>query len=65
MRPMVWLAGLAAIAWSQIATGQVIQLPSFHSFSVDTTVVVPDAGRAAIAGNKQGRDECESRSVSR
>lgn len=55
MRPVVWLIGLAAMASSQIVAGQVIQLPSFHSFSVDTTVVVPDAGRAAIAGNKQRR----------
>lgn len=55
MRPVVWLIGLAAIASSQTVAGQVIQLPSFHSFSVDTTVVVPDAGRAKIAGSKKGR----------
>ncbi len=55
MRPVVWLIGLGVIASPQIVAGQVIQLPSFHSFSVDTTVVVPDAGRAAIAGNKQRR----------
>ena len=55
MRLTPWLAGLAACAMPEIVAGQVIQLPSFHSFSVDTTVVVPDAGRATIAGNRQGR----------
>ena len=55
MRRMVWLLGLGAMASPQIVVGQVIQLPSFHSFSVDTTVVVPDAGRAATAGNRQRR----------
>jgi hypothetical protein len=55
MRMTPWLAGLAACALPQTVAGQVIQLPSFHSFSVDTTVVVPDAGRAPIAGNRQGR----------
>lgn len=55
MRATVCVAGFAAIVWAQAVAGQVIQLPSFHSFSVDTTVVVPDAGRAAIAGNRQGR----------
>src|SRR3954467_9110034 len=37
------------------ARAQVIQLPSFHQFSVDTTVVVPDSGGASIAGNRAGR----------
>jgi hypothetical protein len=55
MRPVVWLIGLGAIASPQLVAGQVIQLPSFHSFSVDTTVVVPDSGRATIAGDKKGR----------
>jgi hypothetical protein len=55
MRGIVWQAGLWIAVASEIALGQVVQLPSFHSFSVDTTVVVPDAGRAAVAGNKQGR----------
>jgi len=68
MRATVCLTGLAAIIWHQTAAGQVIQLPSFHSFSVDTTVVVPDAGRATIAGNKQGRTSASrvgSRSANR
>jgi hypothetical protein len=38
-----------------IAQAQVIQLPSFHQFSVDTTVVVPDSGAASVAGNRSGR----------
>jgi hypothetical protein len=32
---------------------QTIQLPSFTSFSVDTTVLVPDSGRAATARSKR------------
>jgi hypothetical protein len=55
MRGIVWQAGLWIAVSAQMALGQVIQLPSFHSFSVDTTVVVPDSGRAAVADNKQGR----------
>ena len=55
MRAIAWQAGLWIVISAEMAVGQVIQLPSFHSFSVDTTVVVPDAGRAAAAGSKQGR----------
>lgn len=39
----------------ETARAQVIQLPSFHQFSVDTTVVVPDSGAASVAGNRTGR----------
>src|SRR6478752_3902779 len=49
------LALIAVFASVSTARSQVIQLPSFHQFSVDTTVVVPDSGAASIAGNRTGR----------
>jgi hypothetical protein len=49
------LAMIAILLSVGTARAQVIQLPSFHQFSVDTTVVVPDSGRASIAGNRSGR----------
>jgi len=45
----------AIVLCAGTARAQVIQLPSFHQFSVDTTVVVPDSGAASIAGNRTGR----------
>jgi hypothetical protein len=51
-----WLFALIAMLLSVgTAQAQVIQLPSFHQFSVDTTVVVPDSGAASVAGNRSGR----------
>jgi hypothetical protein len=55
MRRIVWLCGLLAVAAPTITSAQVIQLPSFHSFSVDTTVVVPDSGPRPLAGQKRAR----------
>jgi hypothetical protein len=51
------LAAAAAptVAVPATAAAQVIQLPSFHSFSVDTTVVVPDSGPRPLAGQKRAR----------
>ena len=45
----------AALAWAGAnhVSAQTIQLPSFSSFSVDTTVVVPDSGRAPAAGTRR------------
>jgi hypothetical protein len=44
-----------AVAAAAPAQAQTIQLPSFHSFSVDTTVVVPDSGSAHLGGTKRAR----------
>ena len=43
------------LAISAPASAQVIQLPSFHSFSIDTTVVVPDSGPAPLADQRTAR----------
>ena len=50
MRTSIGLAILALLAAASIAAAQTIQLPSFSSFSVNTTVVVPDGGTAVIGG---------------
>jgi hypothetical protein len=52
MRLGIFFAAIALIPVTNVA-GQTIQLPSFTSFSVDTTVLVPDSGRAATAGSKR------------
>ncbi|HEV3136493.1 MAG TPA: hypothetical protein VGZ26_01290 [Pirellulales bacterium] len=44
---------LFALTFAASGSAQTIQLPSFTSFSVDTTVLVPDSGRAATAGTKR------------
>ena len=48
---------VGCLAWfiAAPALAQTIQLPSIHTFSVDTTVVVPDSGTGFIAGGKQAR----------
>ena len=39
-----------ALASVSLSQGQVVQLPTLRSFSVDTTVVVPDRGSAFLGG---------------
>jgi len=46
---------LVLMASAASASAQVVQLPSFHSFSVDTTVVVPDSGPSAVASQRAAR----------
>jgi hypothetical protein len=46
---------LMLAASAAAASAQVVQLPSFHSFSVDTTVVVPDSGPSAVASQRAAR----------
>ncbi len=43
------VASLATIHTNQ-AAAQVVQLPTFHFFSVDTTVLVPDRGSTYLGG---------------
>jgi hypothetical protein len=51
-----WLAMFLLIALvvlhfaASSAAAQVVQLPTFHFFTVDTTVLVPDGGDAALGG---------------
>jgi hypothetical protein len=52
MRLGIFFAALALVPLTNVSA-QTIQLPSFTSFSVDTTVLVPDSGSAATAGSKR------------
>ena len=42
---------LASLASSQQAEAQVVQLPSFHTFSYRGSVLVPDGGTVSLGGN--------------
>ncbi len=53
MRAPFGIAVFALMAGWSSAAGQTIQLPTFNSFSVDTTVVVPDSGGAVIGGTRR------------
>jgi len=39
------------IAWQPRAFSQIVQLPSFHTFSYSGTVEVPDGGTMSLGGN--------------
>jgi hypothetical protein len=43
-------AALSVFAWARGAAGQAVQLPTFHFFSLSTTVSVPDGGDALLGG---------------
>jgi hypothetical protein len=46
-----WSLGFVLVfLWLSPANGQVVQLPTFESFSISTTVVVPDRGTALLGG---------------
>ncbi len=52
------LIALAISCWAAVARAQsganiTLQLPSFHSFGVNTSVLVPDGGRAQLASQRQ------------
>ncbi len=47
------LCGWAVVLAATVSAGQTIQLPSFSSFGVNTTVVVPDSGGAYIARDRR------------
>lgn len=46
----IWVSAVAAHA--QSGANITLQLPSFSQFGVDTTVIVPDGGAAALAGDR-------------
>lgn len=58
-------AGVAACLALSVdaARGQVVQLPTFQYFTVNTTVSVPDSGRGFIGGVKRARASRTSRGV--
>ena len=51
MRSCVGYSVLLLLVSAVSARAQTVQLPSFSSFGVDTTVVVPDRGAASLGGN--------------
>ena len=70
LRHRIWL-GLLCVAMGivaltsteQRAAAQVVQLPTFRSFGVGTTVLVPDRGRAVLGGVNRGQAGTVSRGV--
>jgi hypothetical protein len=59
-RLAVLAAFLAVLAVARGAAGQAVQLPTFHFFSLSTTVSVPDGGDAMLGGigrSSSGRAE--------
>lgn len=48
---MKWLSALLVLpGWCAIASGQSVQLPTFHQFSASSTIVVPDRGSVLLGG---------------
>ena len=56
-------AALLVALSSGTARAQIIQLPTFHQFSVGTTVVVPDRGSAYLGGVKRSRSSAVSAGI--
>ncbi len=53
MRTPVWVAvvGITVLVWARDVSAQVVQLPTFQVFSVNTTVMVPDGGTMLLGSN--------------
>ena len=45
-----WLVAVCVVATAASAQGQVVQLPSFGFFYVNTSVSVPDSGSGFLGG---------------
>jgi hypothetical protein len=56
MRAAVPVAACMALAATDHCSAQVVQLPTFSSFSVGTTVSVPDRGSAYLGGVSRSAD---------
>ena len=53
MRTSTMLSLFIALTTCSSAAAQTIQLPTLSTFSVDTTVVVPDSGGAVVGGMRR------------
>ena len=62
-RPVFLFVATALTASAASARAQVVQLPTFRSFSVSTTVSVPDRGAAYLGGVTRGAWSSSSRGV--
>lgn len=60
---LVSLACILSVGSAQAQVAQVVQLPTFRSFSVSTTVSVPDRGAAYLGGVSRGAWGSNSRGV--
>src|SRR4029079_8550178 len=60
MRTLFATCTIIFAATTSILPAQTLQLPSFHTFSADTTMLVPDRG-AMILGGMGGRSAGEAR----
>lgn len=60
---ILWLAATLVLSAGSSAWSQVVQLPTFHQFSVSTTVSVPDGGAAYLGGVSRGAWSSNSRGV--
>jgi hypothetical protein len=54
---------LLVLLGSPVTRGQVVQLPTFQSFSVSTTVSVPDSGGVALGGVARMRSSSAYRGI--
>jgi hypothetical protein len=57
------LAGFAAALFTGEALAQAVQLPSFHYFTVQTTVSVPDRGAAYLGGVRRAASGSVNRGI--
>ena len=48
---------------TSVGRAQVVQLPTFHYFTVNTTVSVPDRGSVYLGGVKRGAIRSSSRGI--
>ena len=60
---MALAMGIAVTLLPQSSSAQVINLPTFRSFGVGTTVLVPDRGTGVLGGVNRGRSGSVSRGV--
>ena len=58
-----WLAAVCVLTSATTARGQVVQLPSFELFTVNTTVSVPDQGSMLLGGTSSSFTGRDSRGV--
>ncbi|MDA1051315.1 MAG: hypothetical protein O3C40_12665 [Planctomycetota bacterium] len=62
-KQVLLLVSLGCVSGACLAEAQVVQLPTYHVFSVNTTVSVPDGGAAYLGGVTRGTWSSSSRGV--
>lgn len=60
------LIGIAiCVGWAISASAQVVQLPTFRTFSYSGSVLVPDRGTASLGGNRTAASSWQRRGANR